>query len=245
MTIDNSKLRLSPSKADAYQRCPRQYWYRYEPDAPKIEVPPSPHLSYGNSLHEALKRIYHLGGPPQLSLSMLPQVLESAWKTEGYRTADEERARKKNALEVLEKFLERTRARPIRTLYVEKFLECTIEGVNFAVRIDRLDLLQPGLLIVDYKTGSALISENQLFITYLVVRSVHHSSADRPIRFSIHHLDRDEEQAIEVREEEALGKLNDYASVQEQILQREFSPTPSLYACRFCEAKKECIFSRA
>lgn len=244
MTFD-TKLRLSPSKVDVYQRCPRQYWYRYEPDAPKIEIPPSPQLSYGNSLHDALKRLYHLGGPQQFSLAMLPQILEQTWKSEGYTSPEEEAARKRNALEALEKFLERMRRRPIRTLYVEKFLECTLEGVSLAARIDRLDLLQPGLLIVDYKTGSAMTSKNQLFIAYLVVSSTHHSTADRPIRFSVHHLERDEEQTIEIREEEALDKLNDYASIQERILKREFSPIPSLYACRFCEAKKECSFSRA
>ncbi|MCR4432667.1 MAG: PD-(D/E)XK nuclease family protein [Caldiserica bacterium] len=237
-------LKLTPSLVDIFESCPRRYWYIYEPDSPHVEKRVSWQLSFGNSLHDALKEIYNQGGPPRVSLASLPGILEKVWRNEGYPDGELEKEKKTLGLEILERYLEENRFRSVWTIELEKQFTATMEGVTLSARVDRLDLLKPGLLIVDYKTGQGTLSENQLYISYLVVRANYRSNQDRPIRFLLLNLERQEERLIDVEEEKALSQIYYYREIKDQIIRREFPPNPSLPTCRYCEAVKICPYAR-
>lgn len=236
--------KLTPTLVDVFEFCPRRYWYLYEPDAPEVEKKVSWQLSFGNSIHDALREIYNQGGPSRVSLASLPGILESNWHSEGYPEGRSENEKKVLALAILEAYLERNRFRPIWTLELERTFTATIEGVTLSARVDRLDLLRPGLLIVDYKTGSGNLSLNQLYISYLVVRANYPREGDRPIRFLLLNLEKNQERIIDIEEEKAISQIPYYRHVKEQIEKREFPPNPSLAACRHCEAKEICPYAR-
>jgi len=242
--MESKVIKLTPTLVDTFESCPRRYWYLYEPDSPEVEKKVSWQLSFGNSIHDALKEIYNQGGPPKVSLASLPGILEKNWHSEGYPESKLEKERKILALEILEAYLERNRFRPIWTVELERTFTAIIEGVSLSARIDRLDLLKPGLLIVDYKTGSGNLSLNQLYISYLVVRANYASERDRPIRFLLLNLEKNEERIIDLEEERALSRISYYRQVQEQIEKREFPPNPSLKNCRYCEARNICPYVR-
>ncbi|MCR4428331.1 MAG: PD-(D/E)XK nuclease family protein [Caldiserica bacterium] len=242
--MENRALKLTPSLIDVFESCPRRYWYLYEPDSPQVPRRISWQLSFGTSLHEAMKEIYFLGGPPQVPLSSLSQILEKCWHREGFTDESLERERKLRALEILENYIEGNRSRPVMTLGLEKQLSASIEGVNFLAKIDRLDLLRPGLLIVDYKTGQGALSDNQLLISFLVVLFNYKSPSDRPVKFMLLNLERGEEKIIDLEEEKAFARISHYKNIRDQIIQREFPPNPSVFTCRYCEAGNICSFAR-
>lgn len=237
-------LKLSPSLVDTFESCPRRYWYLYEPDAPRVPKRVSWQLSFGTSLHEAMKEIYRQGGPPRVPAYALPQILDNSWHDEGYPDQTLEKEKKTQALAILEQFLAENLGRSVRAIFLEKQLQAQVEGVTLSARVDRLDALQPGLLIVDYKTGSGTLSENQLYISFLVVKFNHRSSSDRPIRFLVLNLERHEERLIDPQEEKALFLISHYAEIKERILKKDFPADPSLGTCRYCEAREICPFVR-
>jgi RecB family exonuclease len=235
-------LKLSPSRVEAYQQCPRLYWYRYEPDSPKVTRAPSAALSWGSSMHAALRSIYQQGGPPRVPIAALPGMLDVVWRGEGYGDKETERAAKRRALECLERFLEKHHRQPTMTLYLERFLEATVDGIPFLVRPDRVDMLSPGLLVVEYKSGrTPSFPPHQLTISTLVLEKLHHNPSDRPIQFSLYHLNSGEEQRTELLEEKATEHLSYYGQLRHRILERDFLATPSAQACQFCEAKGICV----
>jgi len=238
--MESRAIKLSFSKVDTYEWCPKRYWYLHEPDAPKIQPIPSPHLSFGTSLHAALKNIYQRGGPPAISLAFLPEIIEDCWVNAGYSNLEEEKEAKEKALQILENFVLKNRSKPIRSIYIEKYLEAKVEGLVLQARFDRVDILRPGLLIVDYKTGSGKLSPNQLYISYLILSALERSPSDRPIKFCAINLEKNEEKLIEIDQEEAQRRIDRYSQIQERIIGREFPPTPSLTACRYCEARNIC-----
>lgn len=242
--MENRALKLTPSLVDVFEFCPRRYWYLYEPDSPQVPRRTSWQLSFGTSIHESIKEIYFNGGPPNVPLSSLSGILDRCWRREGYPDEFSEKEKKAKALGILERFLETNRSRPVQTLEIEKQLSASIEGLDLLAKIDRLDWLRPGILIVDYKTGQGYLSPNQLFISALVVFSRYRSPSDRPVKFLVLNLERGEERLIEIEEEKAHERIPHYKDIRDKILQREFPPTPAVNTCRYCEAGNICSFAR-
>jgi RecB family exonuclease len=237
-------LKLSPSRVEAYEQCPRLYWYRYEPDSPKVTRPPSAALSFGNSLHAAMRSLYQQGGPAHVPSAHLPAMLAAVWRSEGYARPEEEQAAKRRAVAALVNYRERNRSYPTRSLYVESLLEAALDDVSLLVRPDRVDTLSPGLLAVEYKTGrNAKLGIHQMAIAYLVLWKLLRRPSDRPIRFLLVHLDSGQEQEQELAEEKAFEQLAVYSALRRRILQREFLAAPSAGVCAFCEAGRVCVYS--
>jgi len=237
-------LKLSPSRVTAYEQCPRLYWYRYEPDSPKVTRPPSAALSFGNSLHAAMRSLYQQGGPAHVPTAHLPAMLSAVWRSEGYARPEEEQTAKRRAVAALVSYQERNRSFPTRSLYVESFLEAVVDDIPLLVRPDRVDILSPGLLAVEYKIGrNAQLGLQQMAIAYLVLWKLLRQPSDRPIRFLLVHLDSGQEEQQELTEEKAFEQLALYSALRRRILQREFLATPSAAVCALCEAGKVCVYS--
>ena len=141
----------TPSKLSAFVDCPRRYRFAYvdRPTPPK--GPPWAHNSLGASVHTALKNWYALPvarrGP-----GALPVLLKATWVREGYRDPDQERATYRRALDWLSRYVA-TLDPTDEPVGNERTVGATTERLALSGRIDRIDQRGDELVIVDYKTG--------------------------------------------------------------------------------------------
>ena len=94
-------LRLSYSAVSAYEKCPLSYRFQY---IDKIEIEPTPYLSFGRSIHSALEWLYDRQAPQPPALEELLSFLESCWASEGFSDQEEEDSYLRQAREVLTVF---------------------------------------------------------------------------------------------------------------------------------------------
>ncbi len=160
--------RFSPSAINRWQTCRKQFWYQDVERAEKHERP-SPILSLGNAVHEALAKFYGLR-PEERSVEVLHQALRSVWpanrQPEAFINADEEARFGLEALEMLSKHAKQADLEVV-PLARESWASTRLEnGVEVFGKVDRVDSVGEGdaesLRIIDYKTGRHAISAEEL-----------------------------------------------------------------------------------
>ncbi|MFO7779087.1 MAG: PD-(D/E)XK nuclease family protein [Nitriliruptoraceae bacterium] len=154
LTDARGRLRLSFSRIDTYTNCPRSFRYRYLDRLPTL---PSPHLSFGTSIHGALEA-YHartLLGP--LSEQELLAALYDAWDPSGFADLprEEQLTYYRRAQTVLRRYHARELPADRTTAATEAWFEVPFEDSVVVVgSIDRVDVDEHGALhVVDYKTN--------------------------------------------------------------------------------------------
>lgn len=151
---------MSYTTVSAYEKCPLAYRYQY---VEGLEVPPSPHLSFGRSLHAALEWLYGRDVPEPPSLEELLSYLEACWESIGYRSREEELSFLRHAREVLENFYCRNIPAFRLPVAVEQRFEIPMGGYLLTGVIDRVDRHPDGSYeVIDYKTNRRLPELNRL-----------------------------------------------------------------------------------
>lgn len=163
--IDWKSLNLKPSdvfsysQLSTYERCPREYKYRYVLGLP---TPASSHISFGSSVHDSLRAFYeriravHSGieGVEMPEKTDLLALFESFWRTQGYDTAEHEQKQRAFGEKILREYLEKFDYKNEQPLEIEKKFKYAIQDVKITGVVDRMDLVKEGVVdIYDYKTG--------------------------------------------------------------------------------------------
>lgn len=150
---------LSYGKISTYLLCPMKYKFHY---ADQIPTKPSPHLSFGSSLHKILYEFHKNCDIKTASEEKLLSFLEKSWISEGYASPSEEEEYKNKAKNILKKYLADNRNLPTVPKYYEKFIEDKIGSFTIKGRFDRVDIRPDGKFdVIDYKSGKTL-DEKQL-----------------------------------------------------------------------------------
>ncbi|MGF1512349.1 MAG: RecB family exonuclease [Elainellaceae cyanobacterium] len=144
---------ISAAKLQTYYRCPRAYYYRYERRLPSAAFFGSAAL--GTSLHQALACIYrdwHYQAPvPEFSW------VEQCWgeQVKGLTSAQRDEGRRILQRYYAEFMLSASALR--KPLAVEGRIQggLRVQNLEFILsgRYDRLDYLDDGLELIDYKSG--------------------------------------------------------------------------------------------
>jgi RecB family exonuclease len=146
--------RLSYSAISSYEKCPLSYRYQY---IDRIEIAPSPYLSFGRSLHTALEWLYGRAVPEPPVLEDLIAYLDSNWESEGYKDPEEERSFLSHARDVLTLFYKTNIGDFRLPIAVEERFELEMKGYLLSGVIDRIDRRPDGSYeIIDYKTNRRL-----------------------------------------------------------------------------------------
>ena len=74
-------MRLSYSSIQTYETCPAKYRFQY---GERLPTSPSPALSFGDSLHQALFHFHSRPVPVAPSLEELHEMLDGVWVRDGY-----------------------------------------------------------------------------------------------------------------------------------------------------------------
>jgi putative RecB family exonuclease len=150
---------LSYTQISLYQSCPLCYRLQY---IDGLKPKDRGYFSFGTTIHQCAEYFFKVKVPPPPSLEALLQFYEQNWLAEGYESAEEEASYKAYGREILAKFWEIHRSDFRMPIAVEWMFNIDIEGVKLRGFIDRVDKLDSGLAIVDYKTDRGLFTRADL-----------------------------------------------------------------------------------
>ena len=115
---------------------------------------PSHALSFGITIHDTLRDFHAKQMFQEVSLDDLLKIYENNWNPLGYLDEKHRNIRFEAGKKLLEKYYKNQQKEDIKPLALEKSFNIRIAGVKFYGRIDRIDPLDGGVEIIDYKTGS-------------------------------------------------------------------------------------------
>jgi len=159
---------LSYSQINAFETCPLHYKLRY---ILKIPTPASAALSFGSSMHAAMKDFYasaKAGMKPTKKLIL--DCLHDNWIKLGYLSKSHEQDAYLGAKKLLEEYfekqfkkdklpelLEHPFAIPLFQKQGKKTVQLKVGGT-----MDRVDAVDGGIEIIDYKTGEKVPSQREV-----------------------------------------------------------------------------------
>jgi putative RecB family exonuclease len=156
--------RLSPSALEKFRACPKAFRLQYL-DRAEGKDRPSAVLAVGNAVHHALERFYGLPAQHR-NLELLHQALRAVWpehrKDGCFRDELEEIEYGQQALAMLGRFADEhdLLAAPLAR---EQWLEARLaNGIEVFGKVDRVDRVEGGLKVIDYKTGRRAVTQEAL-----------------------------------------------------------------------------------
>ncbi len=155
---------LSPTRISTFTECPRRFQYTA---IDRLEEPPSVWTLKGTLVHAALESLFSRTAPERtasLARDLLDAAAATEWFDEGATVLalrdDARAAFVQDAADLLEAYFRMEDPTRIDVVGVELRIAAELTSatglpVNLRGIIDRLDLTDAGLVVVDYKTGRA------------------------------------------------------------------------------------------
>jgi DNA helicase-2/ATP-dependent DNA helicase PcrA len=237
--------RFSYSQLSTYERCPREYKYRYVLGLP---TPVSAAASFGITVHSALKAYYEkikaakegLEGFIEMPTKKeLLTLYDSYWISQGYDDKLHEKKRYEYGRKRLEEYLENFDTLNENPLELEKRFNYAIEDVVVTGVIDRIDLVENGktkkVEILDYKTGKAKTSKEATKEWQLALYAL---AAEEQFGFSAPagayiYLDQNRKIPVEITEDMKRSVKKKVVSIARKIREGDFT-VPSGHICNYC-----------
>ena len=182
-----------------------------------------------------------------ISLEEINKFYEESWIDDWYETARQKEEYFKKGKNLLKEYYDKFKEQIFTPLYLEKGFNVKIKNEkNNAIYtmygvIDRVDEIEGGLEIIDYKTGKAkekltIDDKEQLLIYQLAGREVF----DKPIKkLTFHYVEKNELKSF-------LGNEQDLEKIKAKIISNiteiekgEFAPKPGIM-CQFCDFREIC-----
>lgn len=236
-------LRLSFSRVDSYRTCPLKFRFSYVDALPGA---PGPELSWGSSIHEALRVWWDQKLPEPPPLEVLYQALYDHWDDEGFAGMPREEKLKwyTHARDVLARHHQQHAPGYVPAVACEEWFELDFDGdIQVVGSIDHVARTDSGGIgIVDWKTNrkakprSRVAGSLQLAIYALAAEQLWGQTPEWvALDFVVPGL-RVTVGRDEIDTEAAVTTILEVAG---QIRAEHFPPTPS-GLCPWCEYRAEC-----
>ena len=146
---------LSAGAVNAYLQCPRKFYYQY---VLRLELPVTPAMLAGKLMHQVLEKLH--SGLGELNAEEAKERLESILRN----AIEQEAGLKENPSDVniifnhllykISAYLDKPEAYSCSVLELEKWFEWQPKpGIVFKGRIDRIDQVDDGVELIDYKSS--------------------------------------------------------------------------------------------
>ncbi|HUW21251.1 MAG TPA: ATP-dependent DNA helicase [Candidatus Bathyarchaeia archaeon] len=238
---------LSFSQIETFDTCPLQYRYRY---IQRIPIPSSGAQSFGNSIHNTLRKFYQKikeGQKP--SPKKLISLLDKNWSSVGYLSKAHERRMKNHGKRLLADFYQKGFNPQDKIKDLERLFKIKLVS-DFSVggKIDRIDEVTGGIEIYDYKTGKVWDQQKvdaSLQMTLYTLAVVSHQSSlfaniePENITLSFYFLETGEKKTTRRNRESLQKARKEILAKRKEIGSSDFPPTPGLW-CDFCDFKLIC-----
>jgi RecB family exonuclease len=141
----------SPSRLLAYLDCPRRYRMQYL-DRPRPQARPQrAHTSVGIATHNVLRDFWDLPAA-QRTPAGVAELVRTSWIDVGFRDPEQSAAWRLRVRDAVTDYLRRS-DRDNQPVGIERSVSLKTDEVAITGRIDRLDDRDGELVVVDYKTG--------------------------------------------------------------------------------------------
>lgn len=232
---------LSYSQIETFRICPLHYKLKY---IYKIPTPPSSSQSFGNTFHITMKTFYEaVGRGEKPTEKLMYKLLEENWIPEGYLGKKHEKDSIEKAKKFLKHYLKTYFDPKVGPAAMEQPFAVSLSGLRVGGKIDRLDVHDGTLEIIDYKTGATALSQAQadndlqLSIYGLAATSINEPPFARTpekVKLSLYYFDSPQiVSTTRTREEleEAKKVIEDY---RKQIENSDFKCSGNML-CQNCE----------
>ena len=148
----------SPSRLLAWLDCPRRYRMQYLDRPRPASRPPRAHTSVGVATHNALRDFWDLARVERTPAAV-ERLVRRSWIDIGFRDPEQSadwRARTTRRVTEYLRGIDRDR----QPLGVERTVSLHTETLAVTGRLDRLDDRDGELVVVDYKTGRAKLTDD-------------------------------------------------------------------------------------
>jgi DNA helicase-2/ATP-dependent DNA helicase PcrA len=242
-------LRLSFFQVDDYLTCPLKYKYRH---VVRIPVLPHHNLVYGRVMHTMTH--YYLKSKmagKKLSEEAFIKEFLAHWVNEGFLSREHEEMRKKEGEKALRAFYLREQEADRIPLFLEKSFKWQSDRVKFSGRWDRVDSLDTGAVIIDFKATSIKDQKEadkrtrQSLQMDLYALSFD-KTQDLPLKETqLHFLESDIIGHAVKGEKERKKALDSICEAEAGIRAEKYAAKPDWHNCNLCEFKTICPDSYA
>jgi DNA helicase-2/ATP-dependent DNA helicase PcrA len=228
------KLQLSASAIETYETCPLKFKFSHYL---KIPTGPQPALTFGNIMHQCVRRYFELRKQGPVEFEQLQNYFEQIWKDAGFEDEYQEQAYKKAGLEQLRAFVERHAASTTLPLGAETHFALDLGDVVLEGRIDQINPLQANSVeLIDYKTGRPPSQKDadkslQLSVYALAARD---QMRLEPARLTFYSLTQNQPVSTVRTNKDLEAVLREIREVAAQIGLQLFPPKPG-FVCKYCD----------
>jgi DNA helicase-2/ATP-dependent DNA helicase PcrA len=242
-------LTLSFFRVDDYLTCPLKYKYR---QVMRIPVLPHHNLVYGRVLHNTIH--FYLRQKMSGKTIGEEELIEeyfAHWINEGFLSREHEEMRKKDGEKALRLFYNRQESLGIVPLYLEKEFRWQLDQVKFSGRWDRIDALDKGGVIIDYKATSVKDQKEankrareSLQMDLYALSFV--KTQDLPLlETQLYFLESDIIGHAEKGQKEQSRAMQKIEEAEAGIKSEDYKAKPDWHNCNFCDFKTICPDSYA
>ncbi len=230
---------LSFTQLSTYEECPLKYKYSYILNIPTA---PSHNLTFGNTIHATLNEFHERLAMEQISLDTLFKIYEKHWNPLGYLDEEHRRKRFESGKDLLTRYYENLDPKLV-VLKQEQGFNINIKGINFYGRIDRIDRIDGGVEIIDYKTGE---KKEQKYVdkdkqVSLYALGVKEALGLNPIKLTLYFVE-DGEKISTTRTQADLEQIKEEVVETAQLIKQGKFEANAGYHCRWCDYKSICPF---
>ncbi len=262
--------RFSFSQLAAFEKCPLQYKFNF---ILKVPIKGKSVFSFGKTMHATLydflkyaqddnketqdnlfgfKDIKAGAKKKPLGLDLLKKIYEKNWIGEWYTSKDDQEAYYSLGKKIIKDFAQAFEKNPPKIMHhngalaLEIPFHLKLEGNTIYGVIDRIDQLDNGVEIIDYKTGNSkdkldASAKEQLLIYQIAAEEVFKVI---PKELTYFYLNDGQKQSFIGNEKEKQKLKEKILSQIKEIKTGKFNPTPG-WQCAFCDFKDICDFSQA
>ncbi len=238
---------MSFTQLAAFSSCPLQYKFAH---ILKIPVFGRHSLSFGKSMHNTLERFTE-GVQENRSeirdLEGLRELYDEQWIDEWYPDAETRAEHLEKGWESLKMVHADFKKAAPKIAFIEKGFTIKFKDIIFRGRIDRIDEVEGGYEIVDYKTGKpkeklAWEDKRQLVLYQLAAEQCF----DPPLkimRLTYHYLENNSYVSFEAKEKDKEKLEYEILDAYDALTKSDFSAKPGFH-CQYCDFKDICEFAQ-
>lgn len=259
-TVNYLPKQVSFSQLDVYNKCPMQYYFSY---VLGLRAPPSAVLSFGNTVHSALKKFYELHRAHILEKARKPQgedligFYEESWISAGYKSRQYEEKRKESGRVALTNYYNNMYSQDERPVKLEEGFRVQIGDVSVVGKVDRVDFVAVAdegkgaektgkkARIIDYKTGADKdkIEEHEKLQLAIYAFAIKDRWGWDPVSMAIVRVEGGREIEMEW-DEKWLDKAKEFVlNTVRRIGTKGFPARPG-FLCEYCDYRNICNWSK-
>lgn len=249
--VKNLERNLNYSQISSFENCPYQFYFKYVLQIPGSE---SHARSFGLTVHNTLKEFYErlriskqglskMSKPP--TQTDLLEIYKNKWQSGGYENPKQEEDRYRAGEEALKNFYKEFYDKSQDPILLEHRFRVPMGDFWLKGTIDRVDVTDKGLEIIDYKTGSVPkdpkhIEKDLQLPTYAL--ALEKIQDKKLYQVSLLYVQEGVKVSTKISKKDKAKSIEAITKSLDEIKELKFPPKPGPL-CKFCDYKNICNYA--